>query len=307
MVWIWAGLLYQQLSGTIGRIKGDWVQDNWWRAYWQRIEPHKTSLYRENKIHRSCELFFTWNCIFVLQMMVNLCTSWSQLIDQSFIWRYESCYAIIGAENSHQLIDEIPGKQGLEKSFQNSQVLRVIIQQEQELWEERMLLAGALFPEESRQMYHMGRGVPRWEGEVPPHHWSLQWHVLHWGKTARGCTREPSHTNNNLSPDFPVSDHDHPDNRVQHQRDSSSEPTEVIVNDPQSQLVESWMKFRNGNWSAMSPWHGLPLGTIKFRCHPHPPPSPTTAMHLLIHPGTSASQAKCISLRFSGRNFTTRN
>ena len=60
MVWIWAGLLYQQLSGTIGRIKGDWVQDNWWRAYWQRIEPspHKTSLYRENKIHRSCELFF---------------------------------------------------------------------------------------------------------------------------------------------------------------------------------------------------------------------------------------------------------
>ena len=144
-------------------------------------------------------------------------TSWSQLIDQSFIWRYESCYAIIGAENSHQLIDEIPGKQGLEKSFQNSQVLRVIIQQEQELWEERMLLAGALFPEEDcRQMYHMGRGVPRWEGEVPPHHWSLQWHVLHWGKTARGCTREPSHTNNNLSPDFPVSDHDHPDNRVQH-------------------------------------------------------------------------------------------
>ena len=82
-----------------------------------------------------------------------------------------------------------------------------------------------------------------------------------------------SHTNNNLSPDFPVSDHDHPDNRVQHQRDSSSEPTEVIVNDPQSQLVESWMKFRNGNWSAMSPWHGPPLGTIKFRCHPHPPPS----------------------------------
>ena len=122
--------------------------------------------------------------------MVNLCTSWCQLIDQSFTWRYESCYAIIGAENSHQLIDEIPGKQGLEKSFQNSQVLRVIIQQEQELWEERMLLAGALFPEESRQMYHMGRGVPRWEGEVPPHHWSLQWHVLHWGKTARGCTRE---------------------------------------------------------------------------------------------------------------------
>ena len=116
-----------------------------------------------------------------------------------------------------------------------------------------------------------------------------------------------SHTNNNLSPDFPVSDHDHPDNRVQHQRDSSSEPTEVIVSDPQSQLVESWMKFRNGNWSAMSPWHGPPLGTIKFRCHPHPPPSPTTAMHLLIHPGTSASQAKCISLRFSGRNFTTRN
>ena len=51
----------------------------------------------------------------------------------------------------------------MEKSFQNSQVLRVIIQQEQELWEERMLLAGALFPEESRQMYHMGRGVPRWE------------------------------------------------------------------------------------------------------------------------------------------------
>ena len=83
-----------------------------------------------------------------------------------------------------------------------------------------------------------------------------------------------SHTNNNLSPDFPVSDHDHPDNRVQHQRDSSSETTEVIVNDPQIQLVESWMKFRNGNWSAMSPWHGPPLGTIKFRCHPHPPPSP---------------------------------
>ena len=50
--------------------------------------------------------------------------------------------------------------------------------------------------------------------------------------------------------------------------------TEVIVSDPQSQLVESWMKFRNGNWSAMSPWHGPPLGTIKFRCHPHPPPSP---------------------------------
>ena len=81
-----------------------------------------------------------------------------------------------------------------------------------------------------------------------------------------------SHTNNNLSPDFPVSDHDHPDNRVQHQRDSSSEPTEVIVDDPQIPLVESWMKFRNGNWSAMSPWHGPPLGTIKFRCHPHPPP-----------------------------------
>ena len=95
--------------------------------------------------------------------VVDFFTSWSQLIDQSFIWRYESCYAIIGAENSHQLIDEIPRKQGLEKSFQNSQVLRVIIQQEQELWEERMLLAGALFPEESRQMYHMGRGVPRWE------------------------------------------------------------------------------------------------------------------------------------------------
>ena len=60
MVWIWAGLLYQQLSGTIGRIKGDWVQDNWWRAYWQRIEPspHKTPLYRKNKIHRGCGLFY---------------------------------------------------------------------------------------------------------------------------------------------------------------------------------------------------------------------------------------------------------
>ena len=169
----------------------------------------------------------------------------------------------------------------MEKSFQNSQVLRVIIQQEQELWEERMLLAGALFPEESsRQMYHMGRGGASMGrgGASTPLITAVARSTL--GQNRTRMYTGASHTNNNLSPDFPVSDHDHPDNRVQHQRDSSSEPTEVIVDDPQIPLVESWMKFRNGNWSAMSPWHGLPLGTIKFRCHPHPPPPPTSLMHL---------------------------